>query len=167
MQEQDTTPTEQQAGDCEHDFISVLNADFDECRYCNRQFPHQAGGPMEAWEVSEGGYEFGRPYIQISEAGTPYAVRVGATSLIFKPQSRGSHRGERRTYFAFTDEARAKAHLLAAAPQMLAALEAARPFLLYQMMKAQDALDIELHRRACDSVNAIDAVIAAARGGAS
>ena len=58
------------------------------------------------------------------------------------------------------------ANLIAAAPQMLAALVAAWPLLIYQMVKAREAGDVELHRRACDSVNAIDAAIAASRGGA-
>ena len=77
MQEQDTTPTEQQAGDCEHDFIPVLNADFDECRYCNRQFPHHTVSSVEYAAPMELAINAAEPMTLIGgTAGLPWRWRL-------------------------------------------------------------------------------------------
>jgi hypothetical protein len=49
----------------------------------------------------------------------PGTENIGSTTLKFRPRRQGSHRGETMVYCPFTDEDRAKARLIAAAPELL------------------------------------------------
>jgi len=90
-------------------------------------------------------------------------VCIGSTALSFKPHRQGSHRGEKMVYRAFTADDRLKAHLLAAAPDLLAALKgilAARPELWGDsVVNGRTVLTIDE-----DAAFAADAAIAKAEG---
>jgi hypothetical protein len=91
------------------------------------------------------------------------AVTIGSTALQFRAPRQGSHRGEKMVYRPFADHDRADALLIAAAPELLAALRLCRSALNEEIIAAGD-LDhptIRAHAEICERA---DAVIARAEG---
>lgn len=48
------------------------------------------------------------------------ALSIGSVALSFRPRRQGSHRGEKMVYRPFSEQDRADARLIAAAPELLA-----------------------------------------------
>jgi hypothetical protein len=57
-------------------------------------------------------------------------IVVGSTTVRFRAPRQGSHRGETMVYRPFSDEDRATARLIAAAPELLAVLKKAQYYLV-------------------------------------
>jgi hypothetical protein len=90
-------------------------------------------------------------------------ICVGSTSLTFRPHRQGSHRGQKMVYRRFNDEDRANARLIAAAPELLAALILCRNAINEEVIAAGDVSHPTIRRHAKAAEQA-DAAIAKAEG---
>jgi hypothetical protein len=90
-------------------------------------------------------------------------VTIGSTGLTFRPHRTGGHRGETMRYRPFSADDRLKAQLLAAAPELLAALVLCRSCLNEEIIAAGD-LDHPTIRAHAKAAEQADAAIAKAEG---
>lgn len=76
------------------------------------------------WHLVEAGPSILRVHFSLADGQeSGVALSIGSTALQFRASRQGSHRGETMVYRPFSESDRANGRLIAAAPELLAALK--------------------------------------------